>query len=146
MTATIAMTEEKQEPRLYSRGYADRTPVDEIAPGQLKAHAWLIRWGRWQSESKGRAGLASVEGLYNKVGSPPSTAPMASDPVLMAIERAVIKMPEQHRRTLGLLYVRRFTPYTVCRDLGLRYECWPAWAFACRAMLQRLVSEDGYGL
>lgn len=150
MTAhVLAIAEEPEdEPRLYSKGFQDRVPVDEVAPGQLTAHAWFIRWGRWQGTRPSSPGLASIEGLYVKAGTPPSTAPMASDPTLMAIEVVVLDMPIPHRDTMCMLYVRRLTPYTICRSLkpGLRYESWPNWIFSCRAMAQRMAYEIGYSL
>lgn len=121
-----------------------------MAPGQENLHAWLIRWGRWQSTRRASNALASIEGLYNKAGSPPSTAPMASDPTLMAIEVAVIRMFIQHRDTLRMFYVYRWTPHTVCRAIkprpGLRYEAWPAWIFSCRAMVHQHAYDLGYCL
>jgi hypothetical protein len=136
--------EQEEKPR------QDRIPVDVVAPGQENLHAWLIRWGRWQNTRPASHTLASVEGLYNKVGTPPSTAPMASDPTLMAIEVAVVGMLTPHRDTLQMFYIKRFTPYTICRAIkprpGLRYESWAAWIFSCRSSVHQRAYDLGYCL
>jgi hypothetical protein len=67
---------------------------------------------------------------------------MAADPKIMAVERAVIYMPAQHGSTLRMLYVRRLTPTSICKALHLRYEGWPAWIFACRAMCINLLRRN----
>jgi DNA-directed RNA polymerase specialized sigma24 family protein len=136
------MAAEKEEPRLYSRGYSERTPIDEIAPQHEEVHSLLVRWGGWVAKKHGKRSLASIEGLYSK-STPPSTAPEASDSGLMDVERAVLRMPKDHRKTVVLLYVRRFTPTSICSVLHLRYEGWPAWAFACRAMVRNLLRRYG---
>lgn len=120
--------------------------MDEVAPQHADIHLLFIRWGRWNWERKGRGtNLASAESLYSKVTTPPSTAPMMADPTLMALERVVIRMPAQHGLTVRLLYIRRYTPYTICSAVRprLRYEAWPAWVFSCRAMAVNLLRRHG---
>ena len=68
----------------------------------------------------------------------------------MAIEVAVIRMIVQHRDTLRMLYVFRWTPYTICRQIkprpGLRYESWASWIFSCRAAVHQHAYDLGYCL
>lgn len=133
------MAATKVEVTLYSRGYRARTPVDEVDPDQAYLHERLIRWGLWAcSKAQGR-GLASIEGLYNKAGTPPSTAPLSADPAIMAVERAVTRMPKEHRDTMRRLYVYRMTPTSICQMVRMRYEAWPAWVRVCRAMVGNLL-------
>ena len=134
MAAVLAMA----EVRLYSRGYSMRAPVDEIAPQHEQVHALLCRWGAWAStrSSAGRS-LASVEGLYRRAGTAPATAPLAADKAILAVERALIGMPNEQETTLRRLYVYRMTPLAICKMMRppLRYEAWPGHVFVCRAMV-----------
>lgn len=133
----LAMAAQKEEETRRPRRQ-DRIPVDVVSEDHNALHALLCRWGRWQGERSYRGStLASVESLYEKVSTPPSTAPMAADPMLMAVERAVIGMPKAHRETIRDLYVYRWTPYTICSAIRprLRYEAWPAWIRICRCMV-----------
>jgi DNA-directed RNA polymerase specialized sigma24 family protein len=99
-------------------------------------HAQLARWGRWASQrSKGGSSIASLEALCRRVASPPATAPLTADPALVAIERAVITLPAQHRDTIVYLYVRRFSAHTICRKFRLRFEDFARWVHDCRAMV-----------
>lgn len=138
------MAAEEEETPIRPR-LQDRIPVDEVAPQHAEIHALLVRWGRWNWTRKGGTALASAESLYCKVTTPPSTAPMASDPALMALERVVIRMPAQHGITVRKLYIFRWTPYTICSFVRprLRYEAWPAWVFSCRAMVVNLLRRHG---
>jgi hypothetical protein len=122
----LAMTEEEESPRLYSRGYIFRAPTDEIAPEHLKVHELLVRWGLWVRRRSESSSLASIEGLYTKAGTPAATAPLSADPKLAAIELAVAGiMLLQHRRLLIMLYVFRQSGYTICRAIKLRFEAYP---------------------
>jgi hypothetical protein len=135
----------EEEPRLYSRGYRMRTPVDEVAPQHRQVHELLTRWGAWCRVRGARRGLLSVEGLYTTAGMPPSTAPLSSDPQIMRVERAVLRLPLPHLRTLRWLYVSLWTPLTICKALRppLRYEAWPAHIATCRSMvINRMRFQD----
>jgi hypothetical protein len=128
---------------LYSKGYRNRTPIEEILPQHRDIHARLIRWGMWAG-SRGRSrSLASVEGLYTKAGTPASTAPLSADPKVMEMERAVIRLPEAHRLTVRLLYVNRWSPVSICQRTKMRYEAWPAHIATCRSMVVNLLRRYG---
>ncbi len=131
------MAIEKEEPRLYSRGYRMRAPVEEVAPQHERVHQLLIRWGCWASSRAAKRSLASIESLYTRGGgTPASTAPIAADRTILAVERALIGMPDEHEKTLRRLYVYRMTPLAICKMMRppLRYEAWPGHIFLCRAM------------
>jgi hypothetical protein len=157
--AAMAAQEEKQSwPR-----WQDRTPVDVVAPQHQAIHALLIRWGLWAvNRAKGRS-LASIESLYTKERTSSSTAPLSADPMLMAVERAMISLPEEARATLVWIYADRLAPISICSALGelrrskfrrgekpprwavmgLRYEGWSAWAFLCRSMVVNRLRRRG---
>jgi hypothetical protein len=117
--------------------------VDEVAPQHVPIHGRLLRWGIWNRTRRNNAGLASIEGLYTKCGTPASTAPMAADPDLVAIERAVLHLPMQHMDAIRRLYVKNESPFTVCRVLHMRYEAFPEFMFTARAMVVNLLRRQG---
>lgn len=130
--------------RLYSRGYHNRTPVDEILPQHREVHAHLIRWGMWAGGRSRSRSLASVERFYRKESNTPaSTAPLSADPQIMEMERAVIRLPDAHRLTVRLLYVNRWAPVSICQRTRMRYEAWPAHIATCRAMVVNLLRRHG---
>lgn len=143
--ALAAMIEEqpdqRSEPRLYSRGHRDRTPVDVVLPQHADIHALLIRWGAWNASRAARRGAASVEGLYSKVGTPPATAPLAADRQIVDLERAMVAMPAEQKDTLRRLYVFRMTPISICqlRRPRMRYEAWAEHIATCRSMALNLL-------
>lgn len=141
----MATDEQDEAPRLYSKGFSMRTPVDEVAPQHEALHGLLIRWGRWVSQPRGKgSSVVSANSLYSgSGGTPPSTAPMSADQQLIAVERAVLRMPAQHADTVRMLYVRRLTANSICQAMRLRYESWPAWSFSCRAMVRNLLRREG---
>jgi hypothetical protein len=126
--------------RLYSRGYRDRAPVDEILPQHRAVHAHLIRWGMWAGGRHRGRSLASVERLYRRESNTPaSTAPLSADPQIMEMECAVIRLPAAHLLTVRLLYVNRWAPVSICQRSRMRYEAWPAHIATCRAMVVNLL-------
>jgi hypothetical protein len=138
--SAILAEEEEEKPRLYSKGFKDRVPVDEVAPQHMVAHGLLIRWGLWCNSRSSGSSLASAEALYSGKGMlPPATAPLGADPQVMLVERCVIRMPMQHGDTLGMLYVRRLSPSSICRAMNLQFERWPKWIFDARCMLVNLM-------
>jgi hypothetical protein len=141
----MATGKEEEAVRLYSRGYRNRTPVDEILPQHREVHAHLIRWGMWAGARGRNRSLASIEGLYTKAGTPASTAPLSADPQIMDMERAVIRLPAAHMLTVRLLYVNRFAPVSICQRARMRYEAWPDHIATCRAMVVNLLRRHGVG-
>lgn len=140
------MAATKEEVTLYSRGYRNRTPVDEILPQHLRVHELLVRWGMWSGARSRTRSLASIESLYTKAGTPASTAPLSADIVIMDVERAVIKLPQEpdpYRLIIVLLYVRRYAPVSICQTVRLRYEAWPERIATCRSMVVNLLRRHG---
>lgn len=168
MTAALLVGEDEERwPRLYSKGYEDNVPTDDVPERHLAQHALLLRWGSWarvRANSGGAGG--SVEALYRRGGgTPPATAPAGTDPELMQVELAVLRMPaesavmrfrwavESGKRTrhavrlqapgltLRLLYVHQWGPSTVCIALipQLRPRAWIEHIATCRAMVQNMM-------
>lgn len=135
----MATGKEEEAVRLYSRGYKERTPVDDVKPQHRRVHELLIRWGTWASARSRNRSLASIEGLYTKAGTPASTAPLGADAQIMDIERAVIRLPNAHLLTVRLLYVNRWAPVSICQRVRLRYESWPEHVDCCRSMVVNLL-------
>jgi hypothetical protein len=121
--------------KLYSRNYAERTPLDFVAPQHSLIDALLLRWGAWARVKIIRRGLASVESTYRRISdeTPAATAALAIDADVVALERALVTAREPHRKTLVRFYVYRLAPVSICSLMHLRYEAWVPWIFACRA-------------
>jgi hypothetical protein len=139
----MAIDEPDDPPRLYSKGFRMRTPVDDVAPQHVGVHGLLIRWGRWVSQRGKKSSLPSFSLYSGTGGTPPSTAPMAADIQLVAVERSVLRMPMQHADTVRMLYVRRLTANSICQAMRMRYEAWPDWSFSCRAMVVNRLRREG---
>jgi len=127
-------------PRLFSRGYRDRTPTSDVPPEHVQIHAELVVWGNWNRTMRRRASLGSLESLYIKRGSPPSTAPLEGNAphFCVAIERALLRMAAKQRRALRMLYVVRYTPMAICDALRIRPERYAAFMRIARAMVINL--------
>jgi hypothetical protein len=136
--ALLAEDPEKEEqPRLWSKGYNVRAPVDEIIAEHALIHALLIRWGLWVRRRSPSTSLASIEGLYSKAPTPPATAPLSADSRLCAVELVVRDIVFlQHRRLLIMLYVFRCSGYTVCRAIKLPFEAYAGETARARGMVR----------
>ena len=136
----LLMAEEKETPRLYSN--EPRCPVDVVATQHVDIHAELERWGRWNADPYKAASSSIVERYIPP--TPPATG-HGVDPRLIALERAVLRLPAKHRDTVRLFYVAREDARTICRILKLRYEGFPSWMFIARAMVLNLLRRHGNG-
>jgi len=135
----LLITEEKEEPRLYSR--APRCPADVVDPKHQEIHAELERWGAWNAERYRAGESGSVESRYREQ-TPPATGQNV-DPRMIQIERAVLWLPPQHRDTVRMFYVSRQDARTICRVFTLRYESFGQWMFTCRAMVINVLRQIG---
>ena len=139
------MTEPVADGPRAPRVWKVRAPIDEIATQHQDLHERLVRWGDWNTARRPYSSLSSMQGLYARGGreaTPASTAPPPDLPSI-AIERAVIRMPKLYRDMLRMLYVQRFSAFTICRTLRIRYEAFPVWTFTARAMVSNLLRRHG---
>ena len=90
-----------ESPRLYSR--PSIVPVDTVAPQHLLIHADLERWGRWNTERIRPRSCASKErdfdgrAGYRSNHYPTLPVSLPENARNRQIERAVVRMPMQHR-------------------------------------------------
>jgi hypothetical protein len=162
--ALLAEDPEKEEqPRLWSKVVNVRTPVDEVADEHTKEHGMLIRWGLWVRRSSTSTTLASVEGRYSRGGgTPPATAPLSADPLVVAVEFVVsgtccgeadclqtlrLSRGKRHllcdvcrsRSLLIMFYAFRCSGWTICRALKLAFAAYPRETYRARDLVhQRL--------
>jgi hypothetical protein len=132
---------ETPDVRLYSTGH--RLPVDVVAEQHQEIHAELERWGAWNAERYKPASVGSVESRYRE-----ATAKATADsipPSIMAIERAVLRMPRPHRDIIRMFYVTRDSPSYICRAHVLRPRTFQTWMFNARAMVVNLLRRHGNG-
>ena len=137
MSAVLAMEEE--QPRLYAR--ASRLPIDWIAPQHAEIHAELERWGAWNRIRRQAATCGSVEknfdgrGGYRSNYYPALPISLPENQRNRQVDRAVIRLPLQHRETVKLFYVSRREPRAICRAAVIHWNDFPKWMFDCRAMV-----------
>jgi DNA-directed RNA polymerase specialized sigma24 family protein len=126
--------------RLYSRGHRDHVPLTDIPPQHARLHEELIVWGRWNSSRRYRLALASLEGRYTKLGSPPTTAPLSEQTpsYCVELERAVLRLPSKPRRAVRLLYVARYSPSSICAALFIRPQRYSAFMHVVRCMISNI--------
>lgn len=119
-------------------------PVDVIALQHQAIHRWLEDWGRWSREKRSRLKCGSAEGSYRarrpqgeiwEYEPPRATLPVIPNPQNLAVDRAVLRLPEQHRAAVKMFYVEGRPPRVMCRALHLHWAGFEAWMFACRAMV-----------
>lgn len=133
------MGKEEEAIRLYSKPV--RAPVDNVEEKHQDIHADLQRWGAWNSERYRANSCYSVESRYRE--QTPTATGKPVDPKMIAIERAVLALPADHRDTVRMFYVQRMTPHRICKQFTLRWTGFPAWMFACRAMVLNILRRNG---
>lgn len=129
----------EEEIRLYSK--ATKCPVDIIAPQHEEIHADLERWGAWNRDRYRPKSCTSMEKNYHR-GRGDQAAEYPKLPVSLPasaknrqVDRAVIRLPMQHRETVRLFYVEKKAPMAICRLIVLRWADFPRWMFDCRCMV-----------
>lgn len=143
MNAVLKMTDEA--PRLYSK--QQRVPADVVAPQHIEIHADLERWGQWNRDRYEPGTCASAEKKYDNTGgreTKKATVALPQNPQLRLIDRTLRHMAMRvppHAECLKLFYVKRSTPFVICRALVIRWEDFPTWMFDCRAMVINVMKQ-----
>ena len=97
----------------------------------------------------------SVEGNYRprrpqgevwEYEPPKASLPVVPNPRNQAVDRAVLRMPDQHRAAVKMYYVDRRGPQAMCRALVLRWSGFSDWMFACRAMVLNLLRQAQFAI
>ena len=57
----------------------------------------------------------------------------------LQIERAVVRMPMQHRTMVTMYYAERRAPVPICRAVAVPWRDFGRWMFDCRAMVLNLL-------
>ena len=130
--------------RLYSR--ETKCAVDVVAPQHDVIHADLERWGTWNRDRYRPGSCTSMEKNYRRTRAndqgmeyPRLPIAMPINPRNREIDRAVLRLPEQHRETVSLFYVKRKPPELICRLVVVRWTHFPRWMFDCRAGVLNLL-------
>ena len=128
-----------EDVRLYSK--PPRVPVDAIAPQHIEIHAELERWGAWNRERYEAGTCSSIEKRYDHSGGrqvKKAVISLPPDPVLFRLDRTVrymvLSVP-QHAETVKLFYVKRNTPWMICRLVSVHWKDFGKWMFDTRAMV-----------
>jgi DNA-directed RNA polymerase specialized sigma24 family protein len=127
------------EPRLFST--LSTLPVDLIAPQHEALDSDLVAWGRWSRERRARIKCGSAEGAYRagyRSWHYPTAAemmPSLPNPRAQDLDRAILRIANQHRELLRMHYVDLRQATVICRQLALRWETFGQWMFDARAMV-----------
>jgi len=140
----------KQQEKSIPRKRESNPPADAIAPQHQVIHGWLEDWGRWSREKRSRLACGSAEGRYLprrpqgevwEYEPPRASLPQVPNLQNLAVDRAVLRLPEQHRKAVKMFYVERRDPRAICRVLVLRWAAFPEFINTCRAMVLNLMRK-----
>lgn len=147
------MTEQKEEPRLYTR--QPRGPVDQVAPQHVAIHAELEAWGRWSRDKYQQGTCDSVEKRFDpgeggRKVRPPSMPALPENPQYRQLDRVVRHMRmwlNQHGEAVVLYYVGQLyrgrnvpcEPRIICRMLHIHWTMFGPLMFDSRAAVINLL-------
>ncbi|MCE2989180.1 MAG: hypothetical protein LW838_03410 [Nitrosomonadaceae bacterium] len=104
--------------------------MTEIPPEHAQIDADLDAWGRWSQRRRGgfKSACGSAEGSYDapwRQWHYPTMEEMMPQPQakdMLAIDRAVLKLPVMYLNLIRLHYVARVAPGTIRRQLVMRRD------------------------
>lgn len=136
------------EGRFYTR--TRNLPVDTVAPEHAAIHADLEAWGLWNRSRSSRVRCGSAENGYRapwRQWHYPTASEMMPrnmvNPRNREVDRAVLRMPEQHRETVRRYYVFQQRPEAICRKVAIRYPDFAPWMRDCRAIIINILGSLG---
>jgi hypothetical protein len=159
----------QEAPRLYSKQRIGLQ--DEVAPEHAEVHAVLQRWGMWNAERYKAMTSGSVESRYREQTA--RSTGQSVDPVLVEVERAVLRMPLKYRDSIRAFYVTRSDASYISRMISLpvpklaqehgirssaehrlqsmrhdgakssRQRAFTAWMYTARCMVVNLLRQQG---
>jgi len=116
--------------------------TDTVPPEHAQIDADLDAWGRWSLRRGGRAGsCGSAEGNYQapwRQWHYPTAEEMMPQPVakdMLAIDRAVVRLPALYLDLVRLHYVARLAPRTIRRRLAIHVDTWDTHLYRARQMV-----------
>jgi hypothetical protein len=127
-------------------------PVDEVAPEHEDIHADLETWGRWNRDRRRvRRECGSVEHQHRSTGYRSYNDPMPEDFVVLlapnprnlAIDRAVLEVPDGHQQALKLHYVALAPAWLIVRRCAIQAGDFGRWMHDARCMVVNLLRRHG---
>lgn len=117
--------------------------MTEIPPEHAQIDADLEAWGRWSQRRRGgfKSACGSAEGNYRapwRQWHYPTMEEMMPQPVakdMLAIDRAVLKLPVMYLDLVRLHYVARLAPRTIRRRLAIHVDAWESHMGRARQMV-----------
>lgn len=115
-------------------------PVDDVKPEHHWIDGKLGAWGRWARGRVAATKIGSLEGQYRApwrqwhYPTYQELMPQVPNDEIRLIDRAVLRVPEQHRMALKLHYVFLAPPYFICRKVALKPQLFGWWMEQARAM------------
>jgi DNA-directed RNA polymerase specialized sigma24 family protein len=123
--------------------------VDIVAPQHELAHAWLEEWGRWSREKRARIRCGSAERQHRAnwrswhYPTFDEMMPALVNPRVRLTDRAVLRLPFEHRDCIVMFYVEQRQTTQICRVLVIHWRDFGKWMFDCRAMVVNILRELG---
>ena len=124
--------------------------MDRVSEKHRQIHEDLESWGRWSRERRTRMACGSAEGRYLprrpqgevwEYEPPRASLPQVPNLYNLAVDRAVLRLPERHRKAVKMFYVERRDPRALCRALALRWAAFPELMATCRDMVLNLMRK-----
>jgi DNA-directed RNA polymerase specialized sigma24 family protein len=114
-----------------------------VPPEHVQIDADLEAWGRWSQRKRGgfHSACGSAEGAYQapwRQWHYPTAEEMMPQPVakdMLAIDRAVVRLPVLYLELVRLHYVARLAPRTIRRRLAIHVDAWESQMFRARQMV-----------
>jgi DNA-directed RNA polymerase specialized sigma24 family protein len=123
-----------------------------IEPRHLAIDGELEDWGRWSRERAKRLKCGSAEGNFRprngnidmgwEHNAPEPTPVQLPNLRMQEIDRAVLRVPELHRKALALYYVQRKGSQYICHEMKLRRESFGAFLTVGRDMVLNLLRRN----
>lgn len=145
----LAMVEPQKQPPVLVEIRRRTFPIDEIAPQHIEVDADLEAWGRWSRSGGGRFPCGSVEGAYRprngniemgwEFEAPIPSRPQIANPRMREIDRALLAVPESHRKALILHYAYQARPERICRALAVNVSMFGPLMFMARSMVVNIL-------
>lgn len=114
-----------------------------IPPEHAEIDAQLDQWGRWSQRRRGgwKSACGSAEGHYRapwRQWHYPTTEemmPPANAREMLAIDRAIVRLPQPYLQLVRDHYHARLTPRKIRRRLGIHVSVWHEHLYRARQMV-----------
>jgi len=129
-----------------------RFAISMIEPRHIAIDGELEDWGRWSRDRAKGLRCGSAEGNYRprngnidmgwEFNAPEPTPVQLPNLRMQEVDRAVLRVPELHRKALALHYVQRKGAQYICESLRVRKATFGAFMTTGRDMVLNLLRRN----